>query len=551
MTELQHQRRSIPNIGERTQSCVRFPISGTTKRLSMKTSKCFCTFIGATVISISAVALMITSVAADDLTRPIRASPDGHFLVRPGGEPFFWLGDWAWELFKNPNRDEVDRYLKDRSQKGFNIILAPVTGDFNALTRPNRYGYVPFVNDDPTRPDPHYFENVDWIVKRAVHYGLRMALMPSWGEAVVGGWDGGPSAITGDNAQIYGRWLAARYRGQGIVWVLGGDRNPMWPKSLRFDSTGKLDRNNERTDMAIVDYRSVYDALAKGILEGNGGSAFITYHPTGGNWPGTPQARTSLCFGDRAWLSMNMIQSGHGLNSAYMAQALGLEAAWNASFNYEPVNDEYQSKPTRPIIDGEPRFEDLAINLNPDNGYWKAYDVRNAAYNSLFAGAAGLNYGDESAGLFYDPARGPRLEIEMRPWQQALSAPGSRQMQLAKALMLSRPYFTRIPDQSIIVGDQGRGEPHIGATRDRQGSYAMIYLPHGQQVMVDLSKISGTHAVAWWFDPRTGVSTHIEGRFPTSGTKSFSPPTSGADTDWVLVLDDDKQEFVNPGQTRQ
>lgn len=135
----------------------------------------------------------------------------------------------------------------------------------------------------------------------------------------------------------------------------------------------------------------------------------------------------------------------------------------------------------------------------------------------------------------------------MRPWQEALNATASGEMQYAKALMLSRPYFTRIPDQTIIAGDAGRGEPHISATRDRDGSYAMIYLPHGQTVTVDLSKMAGRRLLAWWFDPQTGTPTHLDGRFPTSGTRAFIPPTSGSEADWVLVLDDEQKHFPAPG----
>lgn len=50
-----------------------------------------------------------TANAADDLTKPIRVSSDGHFLVQPDGQPFFWLGDAAWELFHRLDRDETDR----------------------------------------------------------------------------------------------------------------------------------------------------------------------------------------------------------------------------------------------------------------------------------------------------------------------------------------------------------------------------------------------------------------------------------------------------------
>jgi len=66
-----------------------------------------------------------------------------------------------------------------------------------------------------------------------------------------------------------------------------------------------------------------------------------------------------------------------------------VDFAWDGTYNYEPIHDEYYSLPTRPIIDGEPRYEDLAVDVESDpkiieaKGYWKAYDVRNAAYHAV------------------------------------------------------------------------------------------------------------------------------------------------------------------------
>ena len=49
-------------------------------------------------------------------------SANQRFLVfEDSGEPFFWLGDTAWELFHRLNRDEADRYLRDRAEKGFTV----------------------------------------------------------------------------------------------------------------------------------------------------------------------------------------------------------------------------------------------------------------------------------------------------------------------------------------------------------------------------------------------------------------------------------------------
>ena len=126
---------------------------------------------------------------------------------------------------------------------------------------------------------------------------------------------------------------------------------------------------------------------------------------------------------------------------------------------------------------------------------------------------------------------------------------GGQQMRHVKNLMLSRPYFTRIPDQSLVVGDSRVGDDHIGATRDKNSQYAIVYSPKGEPVTVDLTKLSGPRLVGWWFNPRTGAATQIDGAFSTRAASTFTPPTKGAEEDWVLVLDDQERKFPAPGTT--
>src|SRR5688572_3328744 len=100
---------------------------------------------------IAAIALgtTLSARAADDFTKPI--APDGHFLTMPGGAPFFWLGDTAWSIFTRLTREEASRYLKDRAEKGFNVIQAVAAGaPLDGLAVPNRYGERPFVDEDPS-----------------------------------------------------------------------------------------------------------------------------------------------------------------------------------------------------------------------------------------------------------------------------------------------------------------------------------------------------------------------------------------------------------------
>ena len=74
------------------------------------------------------------------------------------------------------------------------------------------------------------------------------------------------------------------------------------------------------------------------------------------------------------------------------------------------------------------------------------------------------------------------------PWYEAIDQPGAGQMMYGRLLMESRPFLTRVPDSSIIVTDNvasavpGSGSYRYVATRDQEGTYAMIYAPIGAEI---------------------------------------------------------------------
>lgn len=39
-----------------------------------------------------------------------------------GDKPFFWLGDTAWLMFLKLDEDEIYTYLRNRKEKGYNVI---------------------------------------------------------------------------------------------------------------------------------------------------------------------------------------------------------------------------------------------------------------------------------------------------------------------------------------------------------------------------------------------------------------------------------------------
>jgi hypothetical protein len=122
-------------------------------------------------------------------------------------------------------------------------------------------------------------------------------------------------------------------------------------------------------------------------------------------------------------------------------------------------------------------------------------------------------------------------------------------MQYARALIESRPVLGRLPDQTLLASDPGKGTDHVQATRAADGSYAFVYSASGKPFTVDLGKLSGDRLKAWWYDPRTGKA-EAAGEVARAGRREFKPPSEGAGKDWVLVLDDAAKDYPTPGAVK-
>jgi hypothetical protein len=461
------------------------------------------------VLVTAAVALPTIPAAAGPLPR-LKVSENKRFLVTAAGQPFFWLGDTAWELFHRLTREDAERYLKNRAGLRFTVIQAVALAEFDGLGVPNAYGHTPLRNNDPAQPNEEYFSHVDWIVARANALGMYVGFLPTWGDKWNRQRGVGPEIFTPENAERYGEWLGRRYKDAGIIWILGGDR-PV------------------QTDAHFAILR----AMARGLRAGDGGAHLMTLHPPGGN-------SSSTWFHDDDWLDFNMRQNGH------VPEFTG---------RYDQTRVDYDRTPIKPVLDGEPIYEDHPVSFDAKKlGHSIASDVRRPLYWDLFSGAFGHTYGHHSVWQMWTPARTP-INNPLMPWTEAINQPGAVQMQYGRALMESRPFLTRIPDPDVIVTGAvptsvpGAGRYRFVSTRDASGSYAMIYAPIGRPFTVRMAVITGPAVKAWWFNPRTGQATAI-GTFANTGERTFTPPDKGEMLDWVLVLDDASKKFPPPGQRR-
>lgn len=449
------------------------------------------------------------SLAMADKLPLLKVSENKRFLVKEDGSPFFWLGDTAWELFHRLNREEAEAYLKDRAEKGFTVIQAVVLAELNGLHDPNAYGQKPFQNDDPAQPNEEYFKHVDWITNKAEELGLYIGMLPTWGDKWAGR-NAEQKIFNPENAGRYGEWLANRYKEKPVIWILGGDRSV----------------ENE-------DQKKTICAMGLGLRKGDGGKHLITFHPTGGG------QGSATWFHNEPWLDFNMLQNGHS----------------GISNQHRYTVELYKLVPTKPVIDGEPIYEDHPLSFNAkENGHSIAADVRRALYWDLFTGAFGHTYGHHSIWQMYAPGRNP-INGPLMPWFEAIKQPGASQMQYGRRLMESRPFLTRIPDDSIIVPHKvptsvpGAGIKRFVATRDTDGAYAMVYAPIGRAFSVRMDVIRGKLVKAWWYNPRNGESLLI-GEFPNTGTHEFLSPDPGEQIDWILVLDDALKNYPAPGQKK-
>jgi len=429
----------------------------------------------------------------------LKVSPNRRFLMTEDGQPFFWMGDTAWELFHRCTKEQIELYLENRRQKKFNVIQAVVLAEEDGLRTPNEYGELPLHDLDPTRPNEAYFDVVDFTIQKAAEKGLYIGLLPTWGDKVVPMWGVGPVVFNPDNAEVFGRWLAQRYANfNNIIWILGGDR------PIVSDKGG--------------DKRELWNRMAKGIRDVRT-DWLMTYHTNGGR----VQDSAATVVHQQPWPDLVMYQSGHGEAEA---------PTWKDAATL------YALEPAKPFVDGEINYEDHPVARwpawDPKDGYFRDHAVRKQLYRSVFAGGCGVTYGHHHVWQMWDYHRPAKNNgFELRPWYDALDRPAAFEVKHLVDLMLSHPYFSRIPDPSLFLSGAGEAGTFCCATRDKHGEYAMIYIPEaGLTVELDLRSLQKPYEVSL-YDPRTGYTHPIEGQF-TDEVFSFTSPVNGPD--WIVLI---------------
>ena len=419
----------------------------------------------------------------------LKISSDSNYIVTEDNEPFFWLGGTAWELIHRLDKDEIDKYLTDRANKGFTIIQTVILAELDGLNTPNAYGDKPLLDNDPTKLNERYFKHVDYAIEKANELGLYIALLPSWGDKFNKKWGTGPEIFNTENARIYGELLAKRYlRNSNLIWILGGDR--------------ALENEN---------HFEIIRAMAMGIRNIDR-KHLISFHPVG--------AKKATDFINDNWLDFDMYQSGHSRTAK----------------EYAYVLDSKKSSIRRPIINGEARYENIPDRFweEKSHGWLDDADVRVSAYWSIIAGAAGYTYGCNDIWQMYEVSKVPIINART-DWQAALELPGSSQMGYMRQLFEKLPWQKMVLNQGLILNTNPENESYILSAIDIDKRVVIAYTPTGSPIKIDLSKIDSKRINAYWFNTRSGKTKHI-GDFETKTSQEFQPWSSGWGSDFLLIL---------------
>jgi hypothetical protein len=442
-------------------------------------------------------------------------SSNNRYLQFENGRPFFWLGDTGWLVPQHLDRAEVEYYFNKCRRAGYNMVQIQV---MDAVPSYNIYGQQSLrYGWDFTKADPEgvysYWDHLDYIIRKAEQNGIYIGMVAIWGSQVQAG------NINAEQAKAYGKFLAERYKNSpNIIWIMGGD--------IQGDI-----------------HPEVWNALATSIKSIDN-KHLMTYHPRG-------RYTSAKWWSKASWMDFHTFQSGHRKYGQRMGNKDYPIPDSTEEDNWMYVDSTWAYKPIKPVLDAEPSYEDIPKGLHDANeARWQDYDVRRYAYWSVFAGSCGHTYGHNAIMQMLKPGypTGYGSDGTVKAWYQGLEDPGYNQMQYLIDLMLSFPYFDRIPDQSIIAGKNGVKYDRLIATRGKD--YLMVYNYNSDEMKIDLRKISGKKKLLWWFNPSDGAISFIG--IADNKIITVSPQIEKTDkiNDRVLIAIDADKNYLSREQTK-
>lgn len=420
---------------------------------------------------------------------PPRVAADGRHFAHADGEPFFWLGDTAWNGPLRAREEDWARYLAARREQHFSVIQF-VSTPWRGCTA-EQAGGAAFTGAERIAVRPEFFRRLDARVDAINAHGLVAAPIVLW---AIGPSDPG-QALGEPDAILLARYIVARWGAHHVAWMLAGDGKYGGERAERWRRIGRA-VFGERHDRPV------------------------TMHPGGQQWVGAE-------FRDEPWFDFLGYQSGHGSSPEHLA--------WLVT---GPPATDWTVAPPLPIVNLEPNYE-THLSYHIDRRFTDA-EVRRAAYWSLLVSPpAGVTFGHNAIWVWPEREEVPEGHQKLgpvEPWHTGLETPGTRSMAILRRFFdsLPAPWWTLRPAPDLLTEQPGDGDPErfVAVARTADGALAVCYLPRGGDVGIRITPPAGAGAVlARWFDPRAGAWTDAGTVAP--GSHGFTAPAGG---DWLLCL---------------
>ena len=417
-----------------------------------------------------------------------------YYLTFSDGTPFFYQGCTAWNGALRSTESEWESYLKHRAANNYSVIQL-VTTQWRGCDK-NSLGQVAYEGSGRIKINPDFFRLMDNKIDRVNAYGMVAAPVILWALQNGSGRELSPGYyLPDDQAILLARYIVARYGGNHVIWLLGGDGIYTGSYEQRWKTIG----------------RAVFDGTHQGI---------VAQHPCGRSWIGD-------IYKDEEWLDIVGYQSSHSNEKGTVE--------W---ITKGPVSREWSYLPARPLINLEPNYEQIRRNITEK-------DVRNAVFWSLFAApVAGVTYG--ANGIW------PWLRQDEKilnhgdapwtyTWDKSLDLPGSVQVGYIGSFITSLEWWNLYPAQHLLLKQTGDSlyNEFVSIVKTPDNKTLIAYIP--KRMTIRIIKPLNHEYNARWFNPVSNKT--YEGVLNDNG--SIITIASPDDSDLVLILED--KHDLKPG----
>jgi len=424
----------------------------------------------------------------------LRVSPDGRHFQHSDGTPFFWLGDTWWMGFckRLSWPDGFQTLTADRVEKGFTMvqIVAGLYPDMEPYDDrgANEAGF-PWEKDF-ARINPAYFDMADVRIQYLADHGLAACIVGFLGYFI--------PRMGMDKVKKHWRYLIARWGAYPVVWCLAGEGTMPYYLS----KTPKEDADTQKHGLT---------ELARYVHETDPHHHPVTIHP--------PSSARD-CVDDASVIDFDMLQTGHSDRQS-------------VPNTIQTINRCLSASPRMPVLIGEVCYEGIQEASRQEV-------QRFMFWSALLSGTGGHTYG--ANGIWQVNTREKPYGLSPHghswggpPWDVAAALPGSRQLGLAKALLMRYAWPKLEPHPELIDPHWNQEDYWRPFAAEIPGETIFAFTPASYTGATFRNLKPGSYR-AYFFNPTDGVETEI-GVIVPDATGSWKIAEVPIFQDWVVVLE--------------